>query len=101
MPEPVGITALKPTAAASYPHLPAPMWTMTARLAELVGKYRGISAKAVNRLNRVLSDRDFMFKGRAGDRITTSPAGSGEWPARPLVPPSAGAIDSGCTPVHL
>jgi hypothetical protein len=39
------------------------MWTTAARLAELVAKYRGIPANAVNRLNRVLSDQDFMFRG--------------------------------------
>jgi hypothetical protein len=63
MPEPVRLAALKPTAAASYPYLPARMWTTAARLAELVAKYRGIPANAVNRLNRVLSDQDFMFRG--------------------------------------
>jgi hypothetical protein len=39
------------------------MWTAASRLADLVAKYRGIPAEAVNRLNRVLSDRDFMFRG--------------------------------------
>ncbi len=55
--------ALKPSAADSYPYLPARMWTAAARLAELVARYRGIPADAINRLNRVLSDQDFMFRG--------------------------------------
>lgn len=55
--------ALKPAAAESYPYLPARMWTAASRLAELVAKYRGIPADAVSRLNRLLSDRDFMFRG--------------------------------------
>ena len=54
--------ALKPAAADSYPYLPARMWTTASRLAELVAKYRGIPAEAVTRLNRVLSDRDLMFR---------------------------------------
>jgi hypothetical protein len=55
--------ALKPSAAESYPYLPARMWTAASRLADLVAEYRGIPAEAVNRLHRVLSDRDFMFRG--------------------------------------
>ena len=55
--------ALKPSAAESYPYLPARMWTAAGGLADLVAKYRGIPAEAVNRLSRVLSDRDFMFRG--------------------------------------
>jgi hypothetical protein len=55
--------ALRPSAAGRYPYLPARMWTAAGRLAELVARYRGIPAEAVNRLNRVLSDRDFMFRG--------------------------------------
>jgi hypothetical protein len=63
MPEPVRLAALKPAAAASYPYLPARMWTTAVRLADLVAKYRGIPVQAVHRLNRVLSDQDFMFRG--------------------------------------
>jgi hypothetical protein len=63
MAEPTREAALKPAAAASYPYLPARMWTAANRLAELVARYRGIPAEAVNRLNRVLSDQDFMFRG--------------------------------------
>ena len=55
--------ALKPTAANAYPYLPARMWTPARRLAELVAKYRGVPAEARNRLNRVLSDQDFVFRG--------------------------------------
>jgi hypothetical protein len=55
--------ALKPAAAERYPYLPARTWTAAGRLAELVARYRGIPAGAVNRLNRVLSERDFMFRG--------------------------------------
>ena len=62
--------ALKPTAAESYPYLPARMWTAADRLADLVAKYRGIPTEAVNRLNRVLSDQDFMFRG--GEPATTA-----------------------------
>jgi hypothetical protein len=65
MPKPVREAALKPAAAESYPYLPARMWTTATRLAELVAKYRGIPADAVNRLDRVLSERDFMFRERA------------------------------------
>ena len=63
MPENPREAALKPIAAESYPYLPARMWTAAGRLAELVAKYRGVPADAVNRLNRVLSDQDFMFRG--------------------------------------
>lgn len=54
--------ALKPSAAESYPYLPARMWTPAQRLAELVARYRGIPADAVDRIDQVLSDRDFMFR---------------------------------------
>lgn len=63
MSESVREAALKPTAAESYPYLPVRMWTSARRLSELVAKYRGVRAEAVSRLNRVLSDRDFMFRG--------------------------------------
>jgi hypothetical protein len=56
--------ALKPSAAQSYPYLPARMWTTARRLAELVAKYRGVPAVAIDRLDQVLSDRDFMFRRR-------------------------------------
>jgi hypothetical protein len=62
MPQRIREAALKPAAAESYPYLPARMWTTASRLAELVARYRGIPASAVNRLDRVLSDRDFMFR---------------------------------------
>jgi hypothetical protein len=62
MSQPVLEAALKPSAAQSYPYLPARMWTTARRLAELVARYRGISAEAVDRVDRVLSDRDFMFR---------------------------------------
>lgn len=65
MPQRIREAALKPTAAESYPYLPARMWTTASRLAELVARYRGIPASAVNRLDRVLSDRDFMFRESA------------------------------------
>jgi hypothetical protein len=42
------------------------MWTPARRLAELVAKYRGFRAEALDRLNRVLSDQDFMFRGGGG-----------------------------------
>jgi hypothetical protein len=54
--------ALKPSAAESYPYLPARMWTTARRLAGLVAKYRGIPEEAVKRIDQVLSDRDFMFR---------------------------------------
>ena len=54
--------ALKRAAAESYPYLPARMWTAAGHLAGLVAKYQGLPAQAVNRLNRVLSDQDFMFR---------------------------------------
>jgi len=62
MSQPVLEAALKPSAAQSYPYLPARMWTTARRLAELVGKYRGLPAEAANRIEEVLSDRDFMFR---------------------------------------
>jgi hypothetical protein len=66
MAQPVREAALKPSAANSYPYLPARMWTSARRLAELVAKYRGLPAEALDRLNRVLSDQDFMFRGGGG-----------------------------------
>jgi hypothetical protein len=63
MPQTVREAALRPAAADSYPFLPARMWTAASCIAELVIRYRGISAEAVNRLNRVLSDQDFIFRG--------------------------------------
>jgi hypothetical protein len=62
MPQSVLEAALKPSAAQSYPYLPARMWTPARRLAELVARYRGIPAELVDRIDRVLSDRDFMFR---------------------------------------
>ena len=62
MPQPVLEAALKPSAAQSYPYLPARMWTPAPLLAELVAKYRGLPAEAVDRIDRVLSDRDFVFR---------------------------------------
>ncbi len=62
MSQPVLEAALKPSAAESYPYLPARMWTTARRLAELVARYRGIPAETVDRIDRVLSDRDFMFR---------------------------------------
>jgi hypothetical protein len=60
--------ALKPSAAQSYPYLPARMWTTARRLAELVAQYRGIPADRLDRIDRVLSDQDFMF--RRGGPVT-------------------------------
>ena len=40
------------------------MWTTARRLAELVTKYRGIPAEAVDRIGGVLSEQDFMFRRR-------------------------------------
>ena len=54
--------ALKPSAAQSYPYLPVRMWTKADRLAELVAKYRGLPAEAVDRIDRVLSEEDFLFR---------------------------------------
>jgi hypothetical protein len=62
MSQPVLEAALKPSAAQSYPYLPARMWTTARRLAELVARYRGIPAEAVDRIDRVLSNRDFVFR---------------------------------------
>ncbi len=56
--------ALKPSAAQAYPYLPVRMWTTARRLAELVARYRGIPADALDRIDRVLSDREFMFRRR-------------------------------------
>jgi hypothetical protein len=66
MSQPVLEAALKPSAAQSYPYLPARMWTTARRLAELVAKHRGLPAEALDRRNRVLSDQDFMFRGGGG-----------------------------------
>ena len=62
MSQPVLEAALKPSAAQSYPYLPARIWTTARRLAELVARYRGISAEPVDRIDRVLSAHDFMFR---------------------------------------
>jgi hypothetical protein len=74
MTQPIREAALRPVAAESYPFLPARMWTAAARLAELVARYRGICAEAVDRTNRVLSDADFMFRGGEDTRIRWAPA---------------------------
>ena len=39
------------------------MWTAASRVAQIVAKHRGGSGEAVSRLNRVLSDQDFLFRG--------------------------------------
>ena len=62
MSQPVPEAALKPSAAESYPYLPARMWTTARRLAGLVARYRGLPAEVVDRIDRVLSERDFMFR---------------------------------------
>ena len=62
MSQPVLEAALKPSAAQSYPYLPARMWTPARRLADLVATHRGIPVDAVDRIDRVLSDKDFMFR---------------------------------------
>ena len=62
MSQPVLEAALRPSAAQAYPYLPARMWTTARRVAELVAKYRGLPAEAVDRIDRVLSDLDFMFR---------------------------------------
>jgi hypothetical protein len=54
--------ALKPSAAENYPYLPARMWTPARRLAELVATHRGIPPGRLDRIDRVLWDRDFMFR---------------------------------------
>jgi hypothetical protein len=54
--------ALKPSAADSYPYLPVRMWTSARRLAGLVARYRGIPEEALDRIDRVLSEHDFMFR---------------------------------------
>jgi hypothetical protein len=69
MSQPVLQAALKPASAESYPYLPARMWTTARRLAELVAGYRGIPAEAVDRIERVLSDRDFMFRSGGPAKI--------------------------------
>jgi hypothetical protein len=62
MSQPIVEAALKPSAAQSYPYLPARMWTTALRLAELVARYHGLPAEAVDRMDRVLSEQDFMFR---------------------------------------
>jgi hypothetical protein len=62
MPQALLEAALKPSASENYPYLPVRMWTAARRLAELVAKYRGVSADRVDRIDRVLSDHDFMFR---------------------------------------
>ena len=69
MPQTIREAALKPSAATIYPYLPARMWTTAGRLTELVARYKCIPAEAVTRMNRVLSDRDFMFRG--GEPLAT------------------------------
>ena len=55
--------ALKPSAAENYPYLPVRMWTQARRLAELVAAHRGIPPHGLDRIDRVLSDEEFMFRG--------------------------------------
>lgn len=66
--EPVREAALKLAAADSYPYLPVRMWTAARRVADLVAWYRGIPAQAVDRLHRVLSEQDFLFRDGAPGR---------------------------------
>ena len=61
--QPTREAALRPEAADAYPFLPARMWTAAARLAAIVGGYRGVASDAVDRFHRILSDRDFVFRG--------------------------------------
>jgi hypothetical protein len=61
--QPLREAALRPQAAAEYPFLPARMWTAAARVADIVATYRGIPGDMVDRLHRLLSDRDFVFRG--------------------------------------
>lgn len=51
--QPILEAALKPSAAQSYPYLPARMWTTARRLGELVARYRGIPAEAVDRIEEI------------------------------------------------
>jgi hypothetical protein len=74
MSQPVLEAALKPSAAQSYPYLPARMWTTARRLAELVARYRGIPEEAVDRIDRMLTEQDFMFR-RGGRRRFTKGRG--------------------------
>ncbi len=60
--QPILEAALKPCAAQSYPYLPARMWTTARRLADLVAAHRGIPAAGVDRIDRLLLDRDFLFR---------------------------------------
>jgi hypothetical protein len=71
MSQPVLEAALKPSAAQSYPYLPARMWTTARRLAELVARYRGIPTEAVGRIDRVLPEQDFIFRRGGGRRRST------------------------------
>lgn len=61
--QPVRQAALRSEASAAYPFLPVRMWTPAARLAEIVAANRAIPAGVVDRLHRLLSDRDFVFRG--------------------------------------
>jgi hypothetical protein len=45
------------------------MWTTARRLAELVARCHGIPAEAVDRIDRVLSDRDFVFRRGGGTEV--------------------------------
>lgn len=60
---PIREVALRPEAAGAYPFLPARMWTAADRVAQIVASYRGIAGGVVDRFHRVLSDRDFVFRG--------------------------------------
>jgi hypothetical protein len=53
--------ALRPSAAA-LPISAWRMWTTARRLTELVARYDGVPVEAVDRIDKVLSDRDFMFR---------------------------------------
>ena len=84
MSPPVLQAALRPSAAQAYPYLPARMWITARRLAELVARYSGIPAQGADRIDRVLSDRDFMFA--AEDRRTFTKAFPGNLWASSLAP---------------
>jgi hypothetical protein len=62
-PQTIREAALRPEAAAEYPFLPVRMWTAASRVAQLVASYRGVPREMVDRLHRLLSEQDFVFRG--------------------------------------
>ena len=67
MSQPALQAALKRSAAENYPYLPVGVWSAARQLADVVATHRGIPAAGLDRIGRVLSAQDFMFRRGAAE----------------------------------